>query len=1087
MYWNIDFEIAGIILLCLFVPYYYKSNRFPSKLNQLFEQVLFLTLMAIVVNILSAFTAKIEIHVPIVINYLINITYFFLLQLDALCVFCYIFHLTKPHSAQITKRCRILFPVPLIFAGLFLVTTPMTHSAFYFDFNGTYIPCKGAVLLYITAFSYIAASFILTFRKNTILAKNKCNAVYSLVILLLTASILQNILTDFSFIGFASVLGCLFIYLFLQNPKDTVDAETGLFNRNAFILSIDEMIQKRKEFTVISISPDNIWEIKETYGLPLSNRLFSQIAETLSHIETAHSLYRLDYNLFALLLTENSPDLEKTLDELKKQFCSSWNINEVVSIPLTSCICSLSYPQDVKRTNEIIDMIDASMTKAKSLGKGTVLQAQKYIQTREQKISELEEQKMLLKELSYQSSQEREEAQQAVQAKSIFLANMSHEIRTPLNAILGMAELILRDDVSDRVRNHTTHIKNAGLSLLHIINEILDFSKIEAGKMELLPADYCLDQTLDNIINIISVRMSAKNIDFLVDINPEIPKNLQGDETKIHQVLINLLTNALKFTSKGYVYFKVDYSQQDENISEHNIQLNFEISDTGCGIKEEDMVHLFHSFERLDSKRNRSIEGAGLGLALCKKILDLMGGTIEVKSTYEKGSTFLLSIPQKCTSTEVLTKVPHSSSYKAFLFYASDLLQAQFQNTLSSIGILFECQQTLSGFHNILNDDSYTHIFIEETIFYQGRQLILNCKTNKEIIIIGKEESLIPDYLNINMLTEPIHCINLAAVFQNTSKDSSNSANASNAASFTAPNGRILAVDDTKINLQIIVSLLAPHQLQIDTATSGKECLSYIEKNEYDLILLDHMMPQMDGIETLHAIRNSSRSYAKTVPIVAFTANAIEGMYEMFLKEGFQDCLTKPVDINKLNDIILKFIPADAFTKNTFSQTQKEERAVTAHTASEQTPDITDSFTSFSAGKLDNHPLQSEIDFEKGLALCGAIPSVYETILTTFSDNYQEKAALIKDCIEKDDLERYTIEIHGLKSASKSIGATSLSETFARQEDLGYAKNKEEILRTYSSVLIKYKETVDIINEYINPHPNKKEQKQTKQLEQLRR
>lgn len=1051
MGWNIDFEIAGLVLLCLFLPYHYKSNRFPSKMNQLFEQVLFITLLSIIINIVSVFPIKSSLHIPLSLDYIIDITYALLLQLDAMYVFKYIFHLTKPHSSKITKQVKILLPVPFGIAAILLITTPVTHFIFYFDRHGNYIYGNYINLLYALAFSYIIISFFLTYRKNKVLSANKRNAVYFLIILLYVTAILQITFPYLLLFGFASALGCLFIYLFLQNPSDTIDMETGLFNRNAFILSIGEAIQKREYFTVISISPDGLWEINEKYNLAFSNKLLLKIAAALSHIECANSCYRLDSNLFALLIKEQDFNYEETLQVLNSIFSNKWEISESFSISLSACICCLAYPEDVKRTEEILDMIDASMTQAKHLGNGTILRAKEYIQTREQKITELEEQKMLLEEMSYQAKQAKEEAEQAAQAKTLFLANMSHEIRTPLNAILGMTELILRDKTSERTQNHATHIKNAGSSLLHIINDILDFSKIEAGKMEILPAPYSFGETLDNIIHIITIRMTAKKIEFLVDINPEIPKDLFGDEMKLHQVLINILTNALKFTCDGYIHLKIDYEYLNQDEKENAILLKIEISDTGCGIKEEDMPRLFHSFERFDSRKNRSIEGTGLGLAICERIINLMNGSIDVTSIYGKGTTFTLSIPQKTLTSQALVEVEASSSYKAFLFYTSNLLQGQFENALSSIGILFYCGQTVNSVSNILSDDSYTHVFIEESVFYQVKHLILNYKNEKNIIVIAHEESLIPDYLNLNVITQPIHCMNLGALFQSNMNSSSVPADS---VSYTAPEGRLLVVDDTPINLQIIVSLLQPHELQVDTATNGKDCLELIQKNQYDLILLDHMMPEMNGIDTLRAIKKSNLPYIKNIPIIAFTANATEGMNEMFLKEGFEDFLAKPIDIDKLNELLLKYLP-DHYINS-----------ITANP---------DSFTH-------NNNISHKIDFQKGLQQCGGIPNVYEKILESFCEDYLTKKNFLEECVKTDDIERYTIEVHALKSASKSIGAFSLSEDFAKHETYGQKKNRTEILERYHLLLEHYASVIPIIETYLKPRSN-----EIDSLEQLRR
>lgn len=408
-----------------------------------------------------------------------------------------------------------------------------------------------------------------------------------------------------------------------------------------------------------------------------------------------------------------------------------------------------------------------------------------------------------LEKTKREAEQAKEEAMQASRAKSNFLANMSHEIRTPINSVLGMDEMLLRENLEPKQEEYARNIQSAGNSLLSIINDILDFSKIESGKMDIIPVDYEVEKLCRDCFNMVSMRAVDKGLKLEITGNPKLPSVLHGDEVRVRQIITNILNNAVKYTEKGSVQLHIDF----EKDGKHHILLKIQVKDTGVGISEENKKHLFQSFERIDEQKNRNIEGTGLGLAITKQLLDLMDGTIEVESEVGNGSTFYVTMRQQV-------------------------------------------------------------VFWIETGDFFGQ--IQSYRKKKE-------------------------------TYQE---------------SFQAPDVKILVVDDVPMNLKVVKGLLRNTQMQLTLAKNGKEALEFVKEEEYQLILMDHLMPEMDGIQTLHCIKEQENKNRNT-PVVVLTANAIAGEKEKYLKEGFVDYLTKPVRGQELEQVILKHIPR-SMVKSTF-------------------------------------------------------------------------------------------------------------------------------------------------------------------------
>ena len=532
-------------------------------------------------------------------------------------------------------------------------------------------------------------------------------------------------------------------------------------------------------------------------------------------------------------------------------------------------------------------------------------------------LSDLTEERNQLEE----SQQLKLEAEIANKAKSDFLAQMSHEIRTPINAVLGMNEMILRESRDDNVKKYAMDIKDSANSLLSIINEILDLTKIESGRMELIPANDALSSVLNDMYNMMTIRAKEKNLALVFDIQKDIPSEYFGDDIRLRQILMNLLTNAIKYTQTGSVTFSI------RGGSKGNVAyLRFSVTDTGIGIRSEDIEKLFEKYHRFDESKHRDIEGTGLGMNITMRLLHLMGSDLKVNSVYGKGSCFYFDLHQRITNKEPIGDF-------------SERVSRQVQD-------------------------------------YQWQS------------------------------------------------------------SYEAPDAHVLVVDDNSVNRKVFMNLLKQTRMQIDEAGGGREALGMIVEKHYDLIFLDHMMPEMDGIETLHEMEKMDLSAGNNehTPVIMLTANAVVGAEEKYMQEGFYGFLTKPIIPEKLDTVICNFLPKELLIYGSGKQRVPDEQ---------QKQQIT------------LQPLD-EFDWEAAIRILQDESMLMDTLqdFTEFLPRTRDELNLYMDSIDaKESLDSYRICVHSLKSSAATVGAILLSKLAKILEEAAADANMDR-LRTLHPILM---------------------------------
>ncbi len=506
----------------------------------------------------------------------------------------------------------------------------------------------------------------------------------------------------------------------------------------------------------------------------------------------------------------------------------------------------------------------------------------------------------------------RMDATDAYISKDIFLINMSHEIRTPMNAIVGNVDLLLDQEINDHVRESVYNILNSCNALLSTTNELMDLSKSENRDIVLYSTKYDIKEMFMDIINMMTVRLLESDLDFYVDINKDLPRYLYGDASKLRQVYINLLNNAIKYTKQGSITLRIDFERLDDN----RVKLLSSVEDTGIGIRAEDIPKLFTQeiIDKSDDIDMKKSEGSGLGLSICKEIVSRMNGEISAKSTYHFGSTFSFSVVQNVDQWESLCIIPNPARFHALVFDTKKEYSDSLSSILSDLHVSSKVVYNSQDFEHMMKEDTFTHIFISYDNYIENELFIKEHVNRERLIIMALINEMVDVEMSHMVMNRPTYVINVYAAIMN--ETNSFVREVVQQGGFSCPRARILVVDDNYTNLNVASGLLRKYKANVFTALSGKECLRVLDESDVDMIFLDYMMPEMNGIDTLERIRKLPNDRYRTIPVVCLTANVVSGAKEMFLETGFDAYLPKPISVDRIEKTLQKYLPSELIEIN---------------------------------------------------------------------------------------------------------------------------------------------------------------------------
>ena len=646
--------------------------------------------------------------------------------------------------------------------------------------------------------------------------------------------------------------------------------------------------------------------------------------------------------------------------------------------------------------------------------------------------------------------------QEATTRLNDFLANVSHEIRTPINAVIGLTDVCIEKENDPDIQKDLSSVKNAGKRVAEQISDILDYSEIEMKKLAVNTEQYMLSSVINDVVTEMAY-LKPENLELIVDVATGCPAMMSTDVPKLKKILWHLISNGLKYTKEGGVYVHI-YSITRE----YGINLCIEVEDTGIGMSKDEQEHIMEHFYQGDSGRTRSTSGLGLGMAIVSGFVKALGGFLIIESEPGKGTKVKVSIPQeiidpsKCMSLSTKDNI----SIGAFLHFGkfSNLQIREFYNIMvrhivQGLGVVMRWVETPEKLRELTENMELTHLFVGEEEYEENVELIESLARKMVVAVVANSDFVPAQGSKVRILPKPFYCFPVVTLLnQDPSEEESR-------VSKIMCNGvRALVVDDEPMNHMVAKGIFKRYGMEVFTANSGQESIDMCETEDYDIIFMDHMMPEMDGIEAMKRIRTVLTRRHKEVPIVALTANAVSTAKKMFLREGFDGFISKPVELSELERILRKVLPGELCVDVYESEEDVPEAASSETESVPVTPVRT----------IPDKPLTPlekiaalGIDTKTGLYYCQKDEDFYKQLLMEYAKSGPKKQEDAGRFLEEKDYQNYKIIVHALKSTSKMIGAAKLSELAKALEDAAKLEDGEFIRAHHANTMAEHKRLIE--------------------------
>ncbi|MBR4759745.1 MAG: response regulator [Lachnospiraceae bacterium] len=663
---------------------------------------------------------------------------------------------------------------------------------------------------------------------------------------------------------------------------------------------------------------------------------------------------------------------------------------------------------------------------------------------------------------------------QATETMNDFLVNMSHEIRTPVNAVMGLSRVCIEKEKDEGIREDMLAVETAGKRVAEQISDILDYSEINMAHLVVNEEDYMLSSVLNDLVAQVR-QVKPENLELVIDVDPVLPAVLHGDSGKLKKILWHLIVNGLKYTKEGGVYVRL-YSIEED----YGINLCIDVTDTGIGMTAREIERVYEGFYQANSGRTRSSNGLGLGMSIVHGFVTSMKGFITLESDPGQGTTVRISIPQKVVDHSVCMKAKNNEklilgTYLRFEKFSNpnvrEFYNAMIRDIVTGLKVQMHRVETIAKLQKLVDTVKMTHLFVGDVEYEANREYLEELAKKLLVVVVANEDFVPPQGSHVRVMRKPFYCFPVINVLNSDihTKEAKEGA-------LRCEGVRALVVDDEPMNLMVAKGIFARYGMEVTCAESGKEAIELAKDQVFDIVFMDHMMPEMDGVEAMKRLRTETGR--RDLPVVALTANAVSTAKEMFISEGFDGFVSKPVEMEELESVLKKALPKSMISYER-PKTREEkirvpkmlgiEREKATDWAAEEKP------VSFSGDQMSGGEITAKdqllrfygIDVEKGLHYSQDDRQFYETLLKEFYSDSEKKRVSLSLCIDKQDMKNYSITIHALKSTAKMIGATDLSEQARLLEEAAKNEDVSSVINHHATVMERYRHTTEGIAAYL--------------------